>query len=109
MKKSQTKPIGGAEAFVSFGLLLFLWIYPFFLPNRYFKMTIGKTFFFYGATAVFALGCLLLRAADRKKKTLLPRRRDITDLFLALFLFVAAVSCAASEYRIDSFTGNTGR
>ena len=109
MKKHYTKKNGAGDAFVSYGLLLFLWLYPFFLPNRYFKMTIGKTFFFYGATAVFALGCLILSAANRKEKQPLSRSRNTTDLFLALFLFIAAVSCMASEYRAEAFTGNTGR
>ena len=33
MKKHNTKKNGAGDAFVSYGLLLFLWLYPFFLPN----------------------------------------------------------------------------
>ena len=108
MTKNKTNASSFRNAFFSYGLLLFLWIYPFFLPNRYFKMTIGKTFFFYGATAVFALGCLILQGKG-KRKEIPSDDKNHTKLFGLLFLFVAIVSCAASNYRIEAFTGNTGR
>lgn len=100
---------GALAAFSSFGLLLFIWLYPFFLPNKYFKMTIGKMYFFYAVTGLFALGCLILYFAQKQKKPLFPPKTDMTDLTGALFLFVAVVSCAASNYRKEAFTGEAGR
>ncbi len=98
-----------AAVFTSYGLLLFLCVYPFFLHNRYFKMTLGKTLFFYCATIVFAVGCLIATSAARKTKELRMLRKNRTELYFGLFLFIAVISCAASQYPVEAITGNRGR
>lgn len=107
--KNKARTTVPSDVFTSFGLLLFLFIYPYFLPDRYFKMTLGKTVFFYCATVVFAVGCLIARGAAKRKTDLQLIRKNPTELFFGLFLFTAVVSCAASQYRMEAFTGSRGR
>ena len=90
------------------GLLLYLCAYPYFLKNRYFGMTLAKTFFFYGITAAFALACLITRRA-LKDRVSFKRERTPTDLFFAAFLALAVVSCAAGENPLSSLGGGDGR
>ncbi|MBQ6065560.1 MAG: O-antigen ligase family protein [Clostridia bacterium] len=106
---SKAKRTRSSAFFTSFGLLLFLFVYPFFLHNRYFKMTLGKTVFFCCAAFIFAAGCLIEAAASRPKKQIKLLRKNRTELYFGLFLFTAAVSCAASQYPIEALTGANGR
>ena len=76
-------------------------------------MTIGKTFFFYGATVFFVFGCILsclLRWQFPKRLSSDRYFRDNpAELYLALFLFTAAVSCVASADPHAALTGERGR
>lgn len=105
-KAKKKKP---AAVFPSYGLLLFLVLYPFFLHNRYFKMTIGKTVFFYCATIVFAVGCVIASTVSRPRRDLRLLRKNRTELYFGLFLFTAVISCAASKYPLEALTGESGR
>ena len=105
----KAKRTGSAALFPSYGLLLFLFVYPFFLHNKYFKMTLGKTVFFCCATVVFAAGCLIAASVTHKGEELRLLRKSRTELYLGLFLFTAVVSCAASQYPAEAFTGSCGR
>ena len=109
LAKRKRQPAALFSVYASYGLLLFLCAYPFFLQDRYFKMTLGKTVFFYCVTAAFALGCMLLGAMEWRRAAARLARFSPTDLFLSLFLFTAILSCAASQYREDAFSGEAGR
>ena len=109
MAEKKQKRSTAFNAFVSYGLLLFLCVYPAFLPNKYFKMTIGKTIFFCCATAVFALGCLILQPEKNQREKIRLSAENTPGLFGATFLLIAVLSCAASEYRSEAITGATGR
>ena len=108
MKTKKNASPQALAAFSAYGLLLFLFAYPFFLPDHYFKMTLGKTLFFYFSVLIYAVGCLLISALTvRQKPSLRPRGH--TDLYFAAFLLTAVISCVASDYRADAFSGQDGR
>ena len=113
MAKKRSRKHTSAPVFPSVGLLLFLCAYPFFLHNHYFKMTIGKTYFFYGATVFFVFGCIvssICRQQFPQKQSLRAYiRGNPAELFLALFLFAAVISCAASVDPHGALTGENGR
>ena len=72
MLKEKLKQTNSLEVFSGVGILLFLVGVPFFLSERYYYMTLAKTLFFFGASAFFAVGCLILRYVLKKE----PRRYD---------------------------------
>ena len=90
-------------------MLLFLCAYPYFLRDKYFSMTIGKTYFFYGVTAVYAVGCLIIRNYVEKKNDIRPRRKNAGNLCGGIFLLSAVFSCFLSISPVDSFSGGRGR
>ena len=108
LKKSKTASPQALAAFSSYGLLLFLCVYPFFLPDHYFKMTFGKTMFFYFAVLIYVVGCLLISAFTVRKTPSL-RTGSHTDLYFAAFLLTAVIAWAASDYRSAAFSGEEGR
>lgn len=109
MANKRNKQPRALAVFSSYGLLLFLCVYPLFLQNKYFKMTIGKTVFFYCAAAIFTVGCLICSLISQSSISARLKKATETDLFLGLFLFTAVISCAASPYRQEAFTGENGR
>ena len=109
MKTKKRAKIASSHVFAAFSLLLFLVLDPYFLPNRYFKMTIGKMFFFYGATFIFSLGCLIALLTKKPERKLQRTKLNLTDLFGALFFISAIVSCVLSPYRLEALSGNSGR
>lgn len=109
MANKRNKQPRALAVFSSYGLLLFLCVYPLFLQNKYFKMTIGKTVFFYCAAAIFTVGCLICSLISQSSISARLKKATETDLFLGLFLFTAVISCAASQYRVEAFTGGNGR
>ena len=106
-KRKQSKDCVAVVSVV--GQTVFLCLYPFFLHDRYFKMTIGKTVFFCCASGLFALACVIAWLCSRPRPSVALIRRDYNELFFGLFLFTAALSCAASIDPAASFTGSEGR
>lgn len=109
MVKKHTNQKNAAAVFAGFGLVLFLCAYPYFLKDHYFTMTRAKTLFFYGVTAFFAVGCLIVGLANRKERKIGLIRKNPTELFLAIFMASSVVSWAAAVSPKDSLIGAQGR
>ena len=107
--KKRAKQTDAVTVFTGFGLILFLCAYPCFLRDHYFSMTRAKTLFFYGITVFFAVGCLVVWLVSRKQTEIRLIRKNPAELFLALFMASAVVSCVAAESPKDSLIGAQGR
>ena len=111
MLKRYLRSLNSLDVFSGIGILLFLFAYPFFMWNRYFKITFAKTMFFFFVSFFFAVGCLILRRRLRKRE--LARvplvRKNRTELYFILFLVLAAVSCAQADSPGEALSGGNGR
>lgn len=109
MLKKYLRTLNSLDVFSWIGLCLFLVVYPFFMINRYFSITLEKTLFFFGASAFFAVGCLILRRKLKKRVRLPLIRKNRTELFMTVFMALGFVSCALSASATDAIIGDRGR
>ena len=80
MLKQTIKKWSSLDVFSWIGILLFIVGCPYFLRDRYFSMTLAKTLFFYGSSALFAVVCLIERRALRKRVKIPLIRKNRTEL-----------------------------
>ncbi len=109
MLKQTIRKWSSLDVLSGIGILLFIVGCPYFLRDRYFSMTLAKTFFFYGSSALFAVVCLIERRALRKRVKIPLIRKNRTELYFLLFIALAFVSCVLAVSPGDAITGATGR
>lgn len=99
------------------GIFLLLAVFPLFITNKYYNITISKFIFFISVTVIFFFGCLVF--CDRANKTGSLKRyknflqwlkdRDELSIAFAAFLILGFVSMLFSPYPFSSFCGYAGR
>lgn len=109
MLKDRLKNTDSLEVFSGIGILLFIVGCPYFLSNHYFSMTLAKTLFFFGSSAFFAIGCLVLRRRLKKRVRIPLIRKNNTERFFLLFIGLGFVSCVCAMNPTEAFIGGMGR
>ena len=107
--KKEIRSLYPVDIVLGVGLLLYLVAYPFYVRNGYFSMTAAKNLFFYLITGVFAVTCLIVRRAMKKRLAFRLVRKNRTELYFLMFIGYAVLSCAFAESPLDALVGDTGR
>lgn len=95
------------------GVIALLGIYPLFITNYYFNITVSKmTFFAVTASCAFFI-CSIVRVSSNDFVEVAPsqalKKTTGTDWAMFVFLFASAVSWVISDYRDKAFIGASGR
>lgn len=114
MNKLTKSSLSAANVLGAIGTLTLLCVYPLFITNSYHNITVSKFLFFVLASAAFAAICAIARIASGKPFEFKERLKSdaplpYADIFMALLLLVATVSCVTSRYRLSALSGGMGR
>lgn len=117
MKSNNKSALKLNNIFAAVGTLLLLFVYPLFMGNKYFNITLSKFAFFTLVSVIFAFLCFfstsdsVSQKAQKNKSGLRQRilKTDITDAsYLALLVFGAVTVCVSGMGE-SAFLGNDGR
>lgn len=105
------------NVFASVGTLILLFVYPLFMTNKYFNITLSKFVFFTLISALFAMLSFLAESDNKKtpkKKAKLSfkeklKRLDITDASYLFIVIFGAITVYVSGYGKVAFFGSGGR
>lgn len=104
--------------FAIVGTLLLLFVYPLFMTDKYFNITISKFEFFALVSAVFAMFTFLAESDNKAKKKndskltfkqKITQKLDVTDISYLVLLLFGAITVLVSGYGKSAFFGNNGR
>ena len=107
--KKEIRSLHPVDVVLGIGLLLYLVAYPFYVRTGYFSMTAAKNLFFYAATGVFAVTCLIVRRSMKERLPFPLVRKNRTELYFLVFIGFAVLSCVLAESPLDALAGDTGR
>lgn len=102
--------------FAIIGTLILLFIYPLFMTNKYFNITLAKFEFFTLVSAVFAMLSYLTESSKpsnvkNKKKEIKSEKKkiDYTDLSYLCIIIFGAITVLVSGHAKAAFLGTAGR
>lgn len=115
--KKLIKKLNYDNLFAAFGTLILLFIFPLFMQNKYFNITISKFLFFLSVSVIFFIICLFcnkfLNNTDNQKQRLSIKEKllksDKTDISYFILIIFGAVTVFFSDFKSQAIIGSNGR
>ena len=99
-----------ASGLAAVGVFMMLCVFPYVMTKGYFNITKTRMYTFDFIAIFFFAACLIAYFAKTKTDILKPFKiRNLSDMYMYLFLLVAVFSCLASYNRLASLSGANAR